>query len=96
MQTTALGGTGIKISRVGLGCGNFGGVGSAPERGVSTAGLALGWVLAQPHVTAALVGPRRPEHFTPVREALTLDLEPADWHTITRYFEGPLLDRTGS
>src|SRR5207244_12703113 len=26
-----LGGTGLEVSRIGLGCGNFGGIGSAPE-----------------------------------------------------------------
>src|SRR5450631_3305418 len=31
MDYRSLGSTGLKISRLGLGCGNFGGVGSAPE-----------------------------------------------------------------
>ena len=31
MEYRRLGSTGLKISRLGLGCGNFGGVGSAPE-----------------------------------------------------------------
>jgi len=31
MEYRRLGSTGLKISRVGLGCGNFGGIGSAPE-----------------------------------------------------------------
>ena len=31
MEYVRLGSTGLKISRVGLGCGNFGGIGSAPE-----------------------------------------------------------------
>lgn len=31
MEYVRLGATGLKISRLGLGCGNFGGVGSAPE-----------------------------------------------------------------
>ena len=31
MEYTRLGSTGLKISRLGLGCGNFGGIGSAPE-----------------------------------------------------------------
>src|SRR4051812_15180473 len=31
MEYTRLGSTGVKISRLGLGCGNFGGVGSAPQ-----------------------------------------------------------------
>src|SRR4051812_50172812 len=32
MDKARLGGTGLKLSRIGLGCGNFGGIGSAPER----------------------------------------------------------------
>src|SRR5438132_2318629 len=31
MEVRRLGSTGLKISRLGLGCGNFGGIGSAPE-----------------------------------------------------------------
>src|SRR2546422_7062666 len=31
MEYRRLGSTGLKISRLGLGCGNFGGIGSAPE-----------------------------------------------------------------
>jgi aryl-alcohol dehydrogenase-like predicted oxidoreductase len=31
MDYTRLGSTGLKVSRLGLGCGNFGGIGSAPE-----------------------------------------------------------------
>ena len=31
MEYRRLGTTGLRISRLGLGCGNFGGVGSAPE-----------------------------------------------------------------
>lgn len=47
---------------------------AAADRGVSTAGLALAWVLSQPVVTSVIVGPRRLEHFRPVEEALDLDL----------------------
>jgi aryl-alcohol dehydrogenase-like predicted oxidoreductase len=31
VEFTRLGSTGVKVSRLGLGCGNFGGIGSAPE-----------------------------------------------------------------
>jgi len=44
----------------------------AAARGVSMAGLALSWVLAQPGVASAVVGPRRPEHLQAVVEARTV------------------------
>jgi aryl-alcohol dehydrogenase-like predicted oxidoreductase len=47
-------------------------------RGVSMAGLALAWLLGVPEVTAVVVGPARPEHLQPVREALELELTAAD------------------
>jgi aryl-alcohol dehydrogenase-like predicted oxidoreductase len=47
---------------------------AATARGISTAGLALAWVLAQRDVAAAIVGPRRPEHLDAVAEALELEL----------------------
>ncbi len=46
----------------------------ANEYGMSMGGLALAWVMSSPHVTAPIVGPRKPDHFQPVREALTLNL----------------------
>jgi aryl-alcohol dehydrogenase-like predicted oxidoreductase len=46
----------------------------AARREVSMAGLALAWVMSHPLVTAPIIGPRRPEHFEPVREALALCL----------------------
>ena len=47
-------------------------------RGVSMAGLATGWLLGVPDVTAVVVGPTRVEHLEPVREALGLELAPDD------------------
>ena len=49
----------------------------AAERGISMAGLALGWLLAQPDLCAVVVGPMRPEHLEPVREALAHPLDGA-------------------
>jgi aryl-alcohol dehydrogenase-like predicted oxidoreductase len=43
----------------------------ASERGISMAGLALAWLLADERVTQIVIGPGRPEHLAPVREALT-------------------------
>lgn len=59
----------------------------ARDRGVSMAGLALAWVLAHPQVTAVIVGPRRPEHLEPVREALSLGLSPGERERIGALFE---------
>ncbi len=47
---------------------------AARERGVDMATLALAWVLSHPLVTAAVVGPRRPEHLEPARNALAVEL----------------------
>jgi aryl-alcohol dehydrogenase-like predicted oxidoreductase len=47
-------------------------------RGVSMAGLATAWLLAAPEITAVVAGPTRAEHLEPVREALELELTPAD------------------
>jgi aryl-alcohol dehydrogenase-like predicted oxidoreductase len=59
---------------------------AAQERGVSTAGLALAWVLSHPDVTAAVVGPRRPEHLEPVTEALSIDLSPSERDSLAALF----------
>jgi aryl-alcohol dehydrogenase-like predicted oxidoreductase len=58
----------------------------AAQRGVSMAGLALAWVMHQPQVTAPIIGPRRPEHFQPVREALSLALSQTEWQAIADLF----------
>jgi aryl-alcohol dehydrogenase-like predicted oxidoreductase len=42
----------------------------ASSRGTSMAGLALAWLLADERVTQIVVGPGRPGHLAPVREAL--------------------------
>ncbi len=47
-------------------------------RGVSMAGLALAWLLGVPEVSAVVVGPTRAEYLEPVREALSLELTPAE------------------
>src|SRR5262249_43359846 len=46
----------------------------AKGRGVSMAGLALAWLIAQDDIAAIVVGPGQPEHLEPVREALELRL----------------------
>ncbi|HZU39541.1 MAG TPA: aldo/keto reductase, partial [Solirubrobacteraceae bacterium] len=47
-------------------------------RGMSMAGLALAWLLADSWVTQVVVGPGRPEHLEPVREALASPLSEGD------------------
>jgi aryl-alcohol dehydrogenase-like predicted oxidoreductase len=59
---------------------------TAAERGASTAALALAWVLAQPVVTATIVGPRRPSHLDSVTEALELRLSADEADELAVYF----------
>ena len=42
----------------------------ARSQGISMAGLALAWLLADERVTQVVLGPGRPGHLAPVREAL--------------------------
>jgi 1-deoxyxylulose-5-phosphate synthase len=58
----------------------------AESRGVSTAALALAWVLAHPDVTAAVIGPRRPGHLRPVEEALSIELDQAERDSLAALF----------
>ncbi len=50
----------------------------------SMAGMALAWLLADPRVTQIVVGPNRPEHLEPVREALDRPLSPAQREELAR------------
>jgi len=56
----------------------------AAGRGISLAGLALGWLLADDRVTQIVIGPGRPEHLAPVREALQHPLTTGDLADIER------------
>jgi aryl-alcohol dehydrogenase-like predicted oxidoreductase len=58
----------------------------AEERGVDMAALALAWLLASPRVTAAILGPRRPEQMEPGVRALELGLTPEGRQRIGDYF----------
>ena len=58
----------------------------AADRGVSPAGLALGWLLAQADVSAVVIGPGRVEQLAPVAEALSLELSPADCDRVGAMF----------
>lgn len=60
----------------------------AKDYGVSMGGLALAWVMSSPHVTAPIIGPRKIEHFQPVREALSLSLSIEEREAITNLLAG--------
>jgi aryl-alcohol dehydrogenase-like predicted oxidoreductase len=59
----------------------------AARRGVDSATLAIAWLLAQPWVTAVVVGPRRPEHLAPTLMALEHPLTKADADEVGALFE---------
>jgi aryl-alcohol dehydrogenase-like predicted oxidoreductase len=59
---------------------------AAEERRVDTAALAYAWLLAQPQVTAIVVGPRRPAHLEPADAALELLLTPAEAAELAGFF----------
>jgi aryl-alcohol dehydrogenase-like predicted oxidoreductase len=56
----------------------------AREHGVSLAGLALAWLLADRRVTQIVVGPVRPQHLGPVSEALSAPLSALQHGQVTR------------
>jgi aryl-alcohol dehydrogenase-like predicted oxidoreductase len=56
----------------------------ARDDGRSMAGLALAWLLADERVAQIVVGPGRPEHLEPVREALERPLSQAQREEIAR------------
>jgi aryl-alcohol dehydrogenase-like predicted oxidoreductase len=58
----------------------------AGAAGRSMAGLALGWLLADDRVSQIVVGPGRPEHLAPVREALERPLRESEWASLERLF----------
>jgi aryl-alcohol dehydrogenase-like predicted oxidoreductase len=58
----------------------------AEARDVSMGGLALAWMMSNPLVTAPIIGPRRIEHFEPVREALSLHLTPQERDNLSELF----------
>lgn len=58
----------------------------ARERATSPAALAIAWLLGHPHVTAVVIGPRRPEHLAPALEALHVDLSPPEREQLTALF----------
>ncbi len=65
----------------------------AADRGVSMAALALAWALG--NTDSVVIGPRRPEHLEPAREALALDLSPADRDALSSLFRHPAAQDVG-
>jgi len=60
--------------------------GRAAEYGVEMATLAYAWVLGSPHVTALLVGPRRPEQLDAAVRALDVHLAPPEREELAALF----------
>ena len=58
----------------------------ATRRGVDSATLAIAWLLAQPWVTAVVVGPRRPKHLEPALRALEHPLSEAEADELAELF----------
>jgi aryl-alcohol dehydrogenase-like predicted oxidoreductase len=58
----------------------------ARERETSPAALAIAWLLGDPHVTAVIVGPRRPDQLRPALEALELELLPQEREQLAALF----------
>jgi aryl-alcohol dehydrogenase-like predicted oxidoreductase len=59
---------------------------AAAGRGTDTATLAQAWLLAQPHVTAVIAGPRRPEHLQAALAAVELGLTRAEADELAALF----------
>jgi aryl-alcohol dehydrogenase-like predicted oxidoreductase len=55
-------------------------------RGTSMAATALAWLFGEPRLTAAVVGPGRPEQLEPVREALANPLSQEERDELSRVF----------
>ena len=60
--------------------------GKAAERDISMAGLALGWALAVPEITAVVVGPGRVDQLAPALEASALALPPSERDALAALF----------
>jgi aryl-alcohol dehydrogenase-like predicted oxidoreductase len=58
----------------------------AAERETSMAGLSLGWLLANPDVTAVVVGPGRPDQLDVVAQALAHPLDPGERELVSGLF----------
>jgi aryl-alcohol dehydrogenase-like predicted oxidoreductase len=59
---------------------------AAEERGISSAELALAWLLAQPGVTSIVVGPRKQQHLGLAVRALDVELSRAEADVLAELF----------
>jgi len=59
----------------------------ARARATSMAGLALAWLLADQRITQVVVGPSRPDHLAPVREAIERPLSSEERAILDEVFE---------
>lgn len=59
------------------------------ELGETPTGVALAWLIAQPGITAALLGPRTPEHLKSAMRALEVKLGRAELMVLDEMFPGP-------
>jgi len=59
---------------------------TARERGVTLSALALAWVVTDPAVAAAIVGPRRPDQLLDALGALDVRLDPTERDRLTSSF----------
>jgi aryl-alcohol dehydrogenase (NADP+) len=60
---------------------------AATERGIKMATLAIAWVISHPQVTAALIGPRRLEHYPELLAAADLKLSQPERNEIAARME---------
>jgi aryl-alcohol dehydrogenase-like predicted oxidoreductase len=58
----------------------------AQRRGMSMAGAALAWLLADSRITQVVVGPGRPEHLDPVAQALAQPLSADEARSLQKTF----------
>jgi aryl-alcohol dehydrogenase-like predicted oxidoreductase len=61
-------------------------IAEAERRGTEPSTLAIAWLLAQPDVTAVVVGPRRPEHLRSALAAVEVDLPESDRDELAAVF----------
>ncbi len=76
MEHTRLGSSGLKVSRVALGCMSFGT--PRPPQIPWTLDEQAAWVLKNPVVSVPIVGATRPQHLTDAAAALDLALTDED------------------